>query len=273
MRKILALLNHLETSGAVLVAADLAAGRLRAAEIGVLHVRPASDPSFLPTEEVMTPDRKARFEADAKARSAALRAAFEVWRARRGPGAAATWREVIGAEPSVVAAEGDKAGLIVIGRAAHNEPGDGKAAIEAALFKSSAPVLLVPETPPASIGAHVAVAWKASATAERAILVMAPLLRAAGRVTILIGEEPDGERALPDDLVAMIGASGRAPATHHFQLGGLSAGVALLGEAHRIGADALAMGAYAHRRFLEILIGGATRDVLAHADMPVFLHH
>jgi len=38
-------------------------------------------------------------------------------------------------------------------------------------------------------------------------------------------------------------------------------------------ADALAMGAYAHRRFLELLIGGATRDVLAHADMPVFLHH
>ena len=35
----------------------------------------------------------------------------------------------------------------------------------------------------------------------------------------------------------------------------------------------MVMGAYAHRRLLEILIGGATRDVLAHADMPVFLHH
>ena len=44
-------------------------------------------------------------------------------------------------------------------------------------------------------------------------------------------------------------------------------------EAHRIGADALVMGAYGRRRFLEILIGGATRDVLAQADMPVFLHH
>ena len=174
---------------------------------------------------------------------------------------------------SVVAAAGDKADLIVIGRAAHNEPGDGKAAIEAALFKSKAPVLLVPETPPASIGRHIAVAWKASETAERAILAAAPLLRAAGRVTILIGEEPDGERPLPDDLVAMFAAAGRAPIPHHFQLGGLSAGVALLGEAHRIGADALVMGAYARRRFLEILIGGATRDVLAQADMPVFLHH
>ena len=119
---------------------------MRADFIDVLHVRPASDPSFLPTEEVMTPDRKARFEADAQARSAALRAAFEAWRAARAPGAAATWREEIGAEPSVVAAAGDKADLIVIGRAAHNEPGDGKAAIEAALFKSKAPVLLVPET-------------------------------------------------------------------------------------------------------------------------------
>ena len=209
MRQILAVLNHLETCGAVLAAADLAASRLQAAGIEVLHVRPDSDPSFLPTEEVMTSDRKAHFEAQMQARSAGLRTAFEKWSALRRPGPEAEWREQVGLEPAVVAAASDNADLIVIGRAAHNERGDGKAAIEAALFKSPPPILLVPETVPSSIGAHVAVAWKASATAERAILAAAPLLRAAGGVTILIGEEPDGERPLPDALLAVIGAAGR----------------------------------------------------------------
>jgi nucleotide-binding universal stress UspA family protein len=273
MRQILAVLNHLETSRAVLIAADLAAARLHATGIDVLHVRPASDPAFLPTEEVMTADRKARFEQATQARSAALRAAFEAWRAARAPGPVAAWREDIGVEADVVATRGDNADLIVIGRAARNEPGDGKAAIEAALFRSRAPVLLIPEAAPVSIGAHVAVAWKASATAGRAILAAAPLLRAAGRVTILIGEEPDGERPIPDELLSVIGASGRAPAPHHFKLAGRSAGVALMAEAHRVGADAMVMGAYADRRLLELLIGGATRDVLAHVDLPIFLHH
>jgi len=273
MRKFLAVLNHVETCRAALVAADLVAAPWRADAIDVLHVRPASDPSFLPTEEVMTPDRKARFEQAAQARSAALRAAFEAWRAARAAGAQASWREEVGAEPAVVVAQADMADLVVIGRAAHNEPGDGKAAIEAALFKSRAPILLVPETVPFSIGNHVAIAWKPGETAERAILAAAPILRTAARVTILIGEELDGERPLPDDLLAAIGASGRAPAPHHFKLGGLSSGIALLAEAHRVGADAMVMGAYGRWRVLELLIGGATRDVLAHADIPLFMHH
>ena len=92
-------------------------------------------------------------------------------------------------------------------------------------------------------------------------------------MTILIGEEPEEEEPIPDDLLSAIGASGRAPTPHHFHLGGRSAGIALLNEARRVGADVMVMGGYAHRRMIERLVGGATRDVLAKADMPVFLHH
>ena len=48
----------------------------------------------------------------------------------------------------------------------------------------------------------------------------------------------------------------------------------VLGEPHpRAGADLLVMGAYAQRRFLEMIIGGATRDFLAKADVPVLMRH
>jgi nucleotide-binding universal stress UspA family protein len=37
--------------------------------------------------------------------------------------------------------------------------------------------------------------------------------------------------------------------------------------------DLLVMGAYAHPRMLEIVIGGVTTDMLAEAELPVFLSH
>jgi len=63
------------------------------------------------------------------------------------------------------------------------------------------------------------------------------------------------------------------PTIHRFVIGRGAVGQSLLREAHGIGADLLVMGAYAHSRAIEALLGGATRDVLSHVDMPVLLHH
>jgi nucleotide-binding universal stress UspA family protein len=38
-------------------------------------------------------------------------------------------------------------------------------------------------------------------------------------------------------------------------------------------ADLLVMGAYGHSRFREFLLGGATRDMLEHAAVPVLMAH
>jgi nucleotide-binding universal stress UspA family protein len=38
-------------------------------------------------------------------------------------------------------------------------------------------------------------------------------------------------------------------------------------------ADMLVMGAYGHSRFREAIMGGATRDLLEKAKVPVFLAH
>ncbi len=38
-------------------------------------------------------------------------------------------------------------------------------------------------------------------------------------------------------------------------------------------ADLLVMGAYGHSRFREAILGGATRDMLEEAEVPVLLAH
>jgi nucleotide-binding universal stress UspA family protein len=38
-------------------------------------------------------------------------------------------------------------------------------------------------------------------------------------------------------------------------------------------ADLLVMGAYTHNRFMEALLGGATREALAHASIALLMHH
>ena len=51
------------------------------------------------------------------------------------------------------------------------------------------------------------------------------------------------------------------------------AGEALLEAARDVGADLLVMGAYGRSRFSEWALGGATRHVLTHAQMPVLMRH
>ena len=48
---------------------------------------------------------------------------------------------------------------------------------------------------------------------------------------------------------------------------------AVLSRAAQIGADLIVMGAYGHSRFHESVFGGATRDVLQQASLPVFMAH
>ena len=273
MRTILAVLDHLDTAHAVLTAAGLVARRLPQARIDVLHVRPVADPGFIASEEVMTPARQARFEAAAEARAATLRGIFDLWRDAYGTAITAIWREETGAAAERLAAEGGAAALVAIGRSAHHMPGNGRAAIVAVLFEAKMPVLLVPATIPASVGAHIAVAWKPSETAERAVVAALPLLRAAGRVTVLTEAEHAGDMSLPEELVRMLAESGHAATPHPFSLAGRPIGAALLAEARLVGADLLVMGAYTHRRSVEAVFGGATSDILGEADLPVFLHH
>jgi nucleotide-binding universal stress UspA family protein len=273
VQNILALLNRIETARPVLVAAELVAGRLGLPRIGVLHVRPAVDPTFLPSEEVMTKERERRFNAATAARSADLRGIFETWQAEVGAHLTADWREIVGKTRSIVAAESRAADLTVIGWAPRDRPEDAGEAISAALFDAGAAILMVPETVPLTIARHPAIAWKSDPKSEKAVAAAKPLLVSADRITVLVGKESEDLETTTDALLRIIAEKSNDVAMRDFELGERHIGEALIAEAHAAGADLLVMGAYSHSRAYEWILGGATREMLAHADLPVFMRH
>jgi nucleotide-binding universal stress UspA family protein len=50
-------------------------------------------------------------------------------------------------------------------------------------------------------------------------------------------------------------------------------GGAILEESGALGADLLLKGAYTHSRLRQMIFGGATSHILAHAQMPVIMAH
>lgn len=52
-----------------------------------------------------------------------------------------------------------------------------------------------------------------------------------------------------------------------------SAGNTILSYAADVGADMIAMGGYGHSRLRELVLGGATRDILTSMTVPTVMSH
>jgi nucleotide-binding universal stress UspA family protein len=55
--------------------------------------------------------------------------------------------------------------------------------------------------------------------------------------------------------------------------GKISAGEVILAKAEEFGCDLIIKGAYTQSRLREMIFGGTTRHVLAHAKLPVLMAH
>ena len=82
-----------------------------------------------------------------------------------------------------------------------------------------------------------------------------------------------GTRGDDSAVPAILAEHGVAADLHVLPIGAGVLGAALLDQAHEISADMLVMGAYQHSPLREFLLGGVTRHMLAHADLPVLLRH
>jgi nucleotide-binding universal stress UspA family protein len=151
---------------------------------------------------------------------------------------------------------------------------DAEAATEAALFEGAAPVLIVPGELQEPFGKKILIAWNQSNEAMASVRRALPLLQAAESVEItVIDPSPNGpERSDPG------GALGQMLTRH-----GVKAEISVLARtqplisdilnrrATEIGADMLVMGAYGHSRFRQAILGGATRNMLEKAQVPVLM--
>jgi nucleotide-binding universal stress UspA family protein len=75
------------------------------------------------------------------------------------------------------------------------------------------------------------------------------------------------------DVAAHLDRHGISVEIHAVASGDATIAQALLGEAHKMAADLIVMGAYGHSRLREYFLGGATRDMLKTSDIPILMAH
>lgn len=287
LKTILAVISDTETGVPTLETAFLV-GRDHACHVRVLHSRP--DPaSVVPMvgeamSGMMVDEMMTACDRDGQERAAKVRELFEAVCNRytipvtdEPPGppemSAALVLE-LGLEDDVVLQRGRMSDLIVLGRPHSQGEPAWQATLTAALMETARPVLVAPRAPIAALGSTCAIAWNGSLEATRAVFFALPFLLKAGRVVILTVEDVSGQAAAElDTYLAWHGITTEVRALPANGSSGAVVGEALLDCCKGLEADLLVMGAYTHSRLRQLILGGVTRHVLDHAELPVLLSH
>jgi nucleotide-binding universal stress UspA family protein len=148
--------------------------------------------------------------------------------------------------------------------------------VEELLFNASCPTLCVPTGTSHMMPKDVVIGWNESAEALRAIRASLPFLKAAKSVHIAVIDPPahGPERSDPGGSLAVLLA--RHGVNCDIQVMARSGGSVqdvLARHVRETGAELLVMGGYGHSRFREAILGGATRHMLEHSEVPVLMAH
>jgi nucleotide-binding universal stress UspA family protein len=218
-----------------------------------------------------------RAEGEAREAEAALNAALKA----QGPTLRCSVESVVtqlGALTDVVGARARYNDLVILplpygkGRGIEDE-----AVTEAALFEGMSPVLVVPSSGMKTAQPkRIVLAWNQTREALVAARRALPFLKRADMVQIVVVDPPahGPERSDPGGHLCQllvrhgVKAEVSVPARTLPHVSDV-----LARQVRDLDADLLVMGAYGHSRFREAILGGTTRDMLANAEVPVFLAH
>ncbi|MCG7520734.1 universal stress protein [Ruegeria sp. Ofav3-42] len=149
--------------------------------------------------------------------------------------------------------------------------------IEAAMFEGHAPVLVTPDNAePFARPGTILIGWNESVEAMRAIRRALPFLIQADLVRIVVIDPPrhGPDRSDPGGLLSqMLARHGVKCEIDVLSKTMTRVSDILNRHASDSEADMIVMGAYGHSRFREAILGGATRNMLEQASVPVFLAH
>ena len=210
-------------------------------------------------------------------RAKAAMAAFEEAARRAAVSAQSRMLDVpVASAPDVFAKVARRFDLAIMGQAEPDTPALERLLVEAALFDSGRPVLIVPYIQRKGLTLdRVIVAWDGSRSAARAVADAMPLLvRAKATEVLTVANEPAKSDEMPGADVA-----------HHLARHGVKVEVdsivtietdiasTILSHAADISADFLVMGAYGHSRLREFVLGGVTRGILGSMTLPTLMSH
>ena len=275
------LLIHLElghpNTAPLNIAADLAE-RLSASVTGVAVCQPMlmiySDGYF--PADVIAQDRQ-RTDDEMQAAEAEFRATFDAHVKATAKGI--DWRPIVATTllSAVLANEARCADLVITGgsqtapmldQSRHLDIGDF-------VMRAGRPCLFVPATLAELALDHVLIGWKDTGATRRAVRDALPLLRLAGRVTVVeVAPEDDlaNARMRLRDVACWLSRHGIEAAPLALPSTGDDAArlEAVMSEQS---ADLLVAGAYGHSRWHEWVLGGVTRDLLLRGNRPALISH
>jgi len=162
---------------------------------------------------------------------------------------------------------------IVLARPGEEWQSPSMVTLESALFESGRPVVIAPPDSPRSLGRNVLIAWNASTEQGRATAFAMPLLRLAERVTVVTVEGVTVAGPTGAEMARTLKINGIAAEPITLAAGKRTAGETILAKADELGCDLIVKGAYTQSRLRQMIFGGTTRHILAHAKLPVLMAH
>jgi nucleotide-binding universal stress UspA family protein len=166
--------------------------------------------------------------------------------------------------------------LAIIGQAEPETNAVEEVIVQAALFESGRPVIVVPYIQKAPLKLdRVMVCWDGSRAATRAIGDALPLLERAGRVEIVVvanerGKQDEIEGA---DMGQHLARHGLNVELKRTVIGNIDVADVILSHAADASSDFIVMGGYGHSRLREFVLGGVTRSILRTMTAPVLMSH
>jgi len=166
--------------------------------------------------------------------------------------------------------------LAVVGQAEPNTVAPQELIIEAALFESGRPVLVVPYIQRQGLKLdRVLVCWDASRNAARAIADAMPLLRRSKAIEVIVvaTERPKSDELPGADIAHHLARHELEVDLKRIVSGGTDVASTILSYAADSAADFIVMGGYGHSRLREFILGGATRGILSAMTVPTLMSH
>ena len=261
---VLAVLDSPETVGGVLSSAARLLQYGAGGRIEALAVRTPPVAEIMLADQSMSPAEEERFRTQEHDWANAVKATVSRWKASKTKGIQADLVDAEGDIGHIVAERGRRSDVVVVPGGKQTQR--SRDALHAAIFDTSRAVLVAPPQCNGNFGRVVAVAWKDDARAPKAVLAAMPVLKKAEAVHVMRAK---AENAMIPPILEKHGI----PAEVHAVDGHGPVGEQLLQKAHDLGADLIVMGAYAHGEWREALLGGVTRYMLDHADLPLLMRH
>ena len=178
--------------------------------------------------------------------------------------------------PGVFARLARRFDLSILGQPEPEQPALDRLIVEAALFDSGRPMLVVPYIQRNGLKLdRILLCWDGSRSAARAAADALPFLRRSKLVEVVtVASEPaKSDEMRGADIAHHLARHGVKVELKRIVTAETDVASTILSHAADSSADFLVMGGYGHSRLREFILGGVTREILASMTVPVLMSH